>query len=114
MTKYINQKMYVEKYETIQVTIDEELVNYVKDELLDYDDINMNLIDEVLIEYFYNKDTKSQLNKEQLLLIESGEIEWYQQYISEIIDDYILDNGREVGWSDIQEWEVIEEWITKD
>ncbi len=112
--KYINQKRYVEKYETIQVTINEELVNYVKDELLDYDDINMNLIDEVLIEYFYNKDAKSQLNKEQLLLIENGEIDWYEQSISEIIDDYILDNGREVGWSNILEWEVTEEWITRN
>jgi hypothetical protein len=112
--KYINQKMYVEKYETNQVAIDEELVNYVKDELLYDDDIDVNLIDEVLIEYLYNKDTKSQLNQEQLLLVESGEIELYQQSISEIIDEYIYSNGIDVSWGGIHDSEVIEEWITED
>lgn len=112
--KYINQKMYVEKYETMQVTINEELIDYIKDELLSNNDIDVNLIDEVLVEYLYNKDIKSQLNQEQLLLIESGEIEWYQQSISGVIDDYILDNGREVGWSNLVEWEVVEEWITRN
>ena len=114
MTKYINQKMYVEKYETMQVTINEELIDYIKDELLSNNDIDVNLIDEVLVEYLYNKDIKSQLNQEQLLLVESGEIELYKQSISGVVDDYILDNGREVGWSNLVEWEVVEEWITRN
>ena len=114
MTKYINQKMYVEKYETMQVTIDEQLIDYIKDELLSDNDIDVNLIDEILVEYLYNKDIKSQLNQEQLLLVESGEIELYQQSISGVVDDYILDNGREVGWSNLVEWEVVEEWITRN
>lgn len=114
--KYINQRMYVKKYETNQVTIDEQLIDYIKNELLSDNDIDANLINEVLIEYLYNKneDTKSQLNNEQLLLVESGEIELYRQSIKDVVDDYILDNGREVGWSNLQEWEVIEEWITRN
>jgi hypothetical protein len=114
--KYLNQKRYVEKYETMQVTIDERLIDYIKDELLSDNDINVNLINEVLIEYLYNKneDIKSQLNNEQLLLVESGEIELYKQSIKGVVDDYILDNGREVGWSNLLEWEVIEEWITRN
>lgn len=114
--KYLNQKRYVEKYETMQVTIDEQLIDYIKDELLSDNDIDVNLINEVLIEYLYNKneDTKSKLNNEQLLLVESGEIELYKQSIRNVVDDYILDNGREVGWSNLVEWEVIEEWITRN
>lgn len=114
MMKYINQKMYVEKYETMQVTINERLIDYIKDELSSDNDIDINLIDEILVEYLYNKDIKSQLNQEQLLLVESGEIELYQQSISGVVDDYILDNGREVGWSNLVEWEVVEEWITRN
>ena len=112
--KYINQKMYVEKYETNQVPINEELVDYIKDELLSDDDIDVNLIDEVLIEYLYSKDTKTQLSKEQLLMVENGEIEWYQQSISDIVDEYIFSNGIEVGWGHLHDSEVIEEWITED
>ena len=112
--KYLNQKMYVEKYETNQVPIDENLVDYIQNELLSDDDIDINLIDETLIEYLYSKDTKIQLNQEQLLMVESGEIEWYQQSISDVIDEYILNNGIDVSWSGIHDSEVIEEWITED
>lgn len=112
--KYINQKMYVEKYETNQIPINEELVDYIQDELLSDNDIDVNLIDINLIEYLYdkNKDTKSQLNNEQLLLIESGKIEWYP--IRDVIDEYILNNGIEVGWSRLHNYEIMEEWITED
>lgn len=112
--KYINQKMYVEKYETNQVAIDENLVDYIQDELLSDDDIDVNLIDEVLIEYLYNKneDTKSQLNNEQLLLVESGEIELYKQSIRDVVDEYILNNGIDISWSGVHDSEVIEEWVT--
>ena len=114
--KYLNQKMYVEKYETNQVPIDENLVDYIQDELLSDNDIDVNLIDEALIEYLYDKnnDTESQLNKEQLLLVESGEIEIYKQSISEIVDEYVLNNGIDVSWSGVHDSEVIEEWISKD
>lgn len=114
--KYINQKMYVEKYETNQVPIDENLVDYIQDELLSDNDIDVNLIDEVLIEYLYNKneDTKSQLNKEQLLLVESGEIEIYKHSINDVVDEYILNNGIDVSWAGVHDSEVIEEWITED
>ena len=114
--KYLNQKMYVEKYETNQVPIDENLIDYIQDELLSDNDIDVNLIDEVLIEYLYNKneDTKSQLNNEQLLLVESGEIEIYKEFIRDVVYEYILNNGIDISWSGIHDSEVIEEWITEE
>ena len=111
--KYINQKMYVEKYEINQVPIDENLVDYIQDELLSDSDIDINLIDEALIEYFYDKNTKSQLNLEQLLMVESGEIAIYKEAITEIIDEYILNNGIDISWSGVKNSDVIEEWISK-
>ena len=114
--KYLNQKMYVEKYETNQVPIDENLVDCIQDELLSENDIDVNLIDEVLIEYLYNKneDTKSQLNNEQLLLVESGEIEIYKEFIRDVVYEYILNNGIDISWGGIHDSEVIEEWITEE
>jgi 6-pyruvoyl-tetrahydropterin synthase len=80
------------------------------------DGLDANLIDEVLIEYLYNKnkDTESQLNKEQLLLVESGEIELYKHSINDVVDEYVLNNGIDVSWGGIHDSEVIEEWITED